>query len=38
MTRDIRLLLTALAGALMAALMVAGPTLVLAGLTAFPVD
>jgi hypothetical protein len=33
MTRNIRLLLAALAGALMTALVVAGPTLVLAGIT-----
>ena len=38
MTRNIRLLVTALTGALMAALVVAGPTLVLAGISALPAD
>jgi hypothetical protein len=38
MTRNIRLLVTALAGALMTALVVAGPTLVLAGITFNGID
>ena len=38
MTRNTRLLVTALTGALMAALEVAGPTLVLAGISALPAD
>ena len=38
MTRNIRRLVTALAGALMTALVVAGPTLVLAGITFNGID
>ena len=38
MTRNIRLLVGALAGALMTALVVAGPTLVLAGITFNAID
>jgi hypothetical protein len=38
MTRNIRLLVGALAGALMTALVVAGPTLVLAGIAVTGID
>jgi hypothetical protein len=38
MTRNIRLLVGVLAGALMTALVVAGPTLVLAGITLTGLD